>query len=135
MATTKAKRGKPKLIIERSDSKFFGRVTVNNNLIIDHADSIQLLNRQLKKLIYKFENVAVDDFDIVYDLTSFFTAHPLNIGDVAKKAAISPVLMRQYASGVKFPSGDRLQQIEKAINEIGRELSKVKLSKHRREYA
>jgi hypothetical protein len=49
MATTKAKRGKPKLIIERSDSKFFGRVTVNNNLIIDHADSIQLLNRQLKK--------------------------------------------------------------------------------------
>jgi hypothetical protein len=127
MATTKAKRGKPKLIIERSDSKFFGRVTVNNNLIIDHADSIQLLNRQLKKLIY--------DFDIVYDLTSFFTAHPLNIGDVAKKAAISPVLMRQYASGVKFPSGDRLQQIEKAINEIGRELSKVKLSKHRREYA
>ena len=131
MPTTKTTSGKPKLIIERSDNKFFGRVTVNNNLIIDHADSIQNLNKQLKKLVYKFENVAVEEFNVVYDLTSFFTAHPLNIGDVAKKAAISPVLMRQYASGIKFPSEDRLQQIEKAINEIGRELSKVKLSKHR----
>lgn len=131
----KTKQGKTQLIVERSGSKLFGRVTVNDNLIIDHAESMPALKKGLKKLILEFEEVAVEEFAVVYDLTAFFASHPLNTGDVARKAGISPALMRQYASGLKFPSAERLKQIEKAIHEIGRELAKVRLNRPQRAYA
>jgi transcriptional regulator with XRE-family HTH domain len=134
MATAK-RLSKTQLIVERSDGSLFGRVTVNNNLIVDYADTIQSLKKQLKTLVYEFENIEVEEFDVVYDLTSFFIAHPLNIGDVAKKAGINQSLMRQYASGNKFPSAERLKQIEDAIHQIGKELTKIKLTKPQREYA
>jgi hypothetical protein len=37
--------------------------------------------------------------------------------------------MSHYASGIKFPSEERVKEIEAAIREIGKELSKVKLHK------
>ena len=43
--------------------------------------------------------------------------------------------MRQYSSGLKFPSEERVKEIESAIREIGKELSKIKLHKRDREYA
>lgn len=131
-ATTK---NKLRLIIEKADGNLWGRVKVKGNLIVDSAENLQSLKKQIKQLVYDFEEVEVEEFDIVYDLTAFFTAHPLNIGDVAKKAEISPALMRQYASGIKFPSEERVKKIEDAIHQIGRELTKIKLSKPQREYA
>lgn len=131
------KRGSPlKLVVEKTDGELWGSVKVKGNLIYDYANNLQNLMNKLKNLIYEFEKVEVDHFEISYDLTSFFENHSyLNISDIAKRAGINPGLMRQYASGNKFPSEDRVMEIEDAIREIGKELSKVKLHKSIREYA
>jgi hypothetical protein len=80
--------------------------------------------------IYDFENAQVEDFDISYDLTSFFEQYPyINITEIANKSGINYGLMRQYSIGYKFPSLERVKKIEEVIREIGRRLSRIKLHK------
>lgn len=128
------KLSKVSLIIESTGIEFWGRVNINNNLIVDVADTIPALIASMKKVIYDIEEIEVESFDISFDLTTFFEQHSyLNISTIATRAGISPILMRQYASGVKFPSAERVKTIEKAIREIGRELVKANLHKTKRE--
>lgn len=125
---------KTQLIVEKSDGELWGRAKIKGNLIVDSAKTIQQLKKQLKELAYELENVEIEDFEVSYDLTTFFENHSyLNITDVAKRAGINAALMRQYASGVKFPSEERVNEIEKAIHQIGKELTKVKLHKTQKE--
>lgn len=124
------------LIVEKADGELWGRVKVKGNLIFEQASTLDALKRKMKQLVLDFENVEIEEFKISYDLTAFFENHNyLNISDVAKKAGISPTLMRHYASGIKFPSEERVVNIEQAIHSIGRELTRVRLHKSRREYA
>jgi hypothetical protein len=118
----------PRLIVERSRDQFWGRASVNGNLIIEQARSLDVLKKKMKTLICHFEGVTVNEFDVCYDLTSFFIEYSyLNISEIANKAGISPAIMRQYTSGLKYPSPERLAEIENAIHEIGKQLTKVKL--------
>jgi hypothetical protein len=127
---------KPLLIVEKADGELWGRVKIRGNLITDSASTLAALEKNLKYLILEFEEVEVSEFEVSYDLISFFDEHSyLNISDIAKRAGINQALMRQYASGNKFPSQDRVTQIETAIREIGKELSKVRLSRRSRELA
>jgi hypothetical protein len=127
---------KPLLIVEKADGELWGRVKIRGNLITDSASTLSALEKNLKYLILEFEEVEVSEFEVSYDLISFFDEHSyLNISDIAKRAGINQALMRQYASGNKFPSQDRVTQIETAIREIGKELSKVRLSRRSREHA
>jgi len=130
------RRGSPQLIIEKSDGELWGRVTIKNTLIVENATTFESLLKKLKNLILEFEEVEVNDFVIVYDLTTFFENHSyLSITDIAKRTNINPGLMRQYASGVKFPSVDRVKLIEESIRQIGKELTRIKLHKPKREFA
>ncbi len=129
--TTPLRKQKVSLTVERTAGDLRGRVLVTTNLIVASAKSLSELKRSFQSLILDIENVSAAEFHFVvsYDLTSFFNQNPLNIAAVASKAGISPGLMRQYATGAKFPSIDRLQVIESAIRQIGKELSKVRLHK------
>ena len=51
----------------------------------------------------------------------------LNVTQVAKGMNINPVLMRQYVSGKKRPSFERLMDIENYLHKLGEELRKVRL--------
>jgi hypothetical protein len=63
------------------------------------------LKKKIRTLVAHFEGVNVNEFDVCYDLTSFFDEYSyLNISEIAHKAGISPGIMRQYTSGAKFPS-------------------------------
>jgi hypothetical protein len=105
-------------------------------LIVDSASSLEVLKKKLVKLTKQIENIEVNAFVVSYDLTSFFEEYSfLSISDIASKIGINPSLMRQYAQGIKFPSADRVKEIESAIRQIGKELSKVKLHKAEKEYA
>ena len=118
------------LIVERSDGEYWGRIKIKGNLIVESANTLEVLTKQMKKLIFEFEKVTVSDFDIAYDLTAFFETYSIiSITDLARRANINPALMRQYASGIKFPSQDRVKDIEKAIKKVGKELSQIKLHK------
>ena len=125
---------KTSLIVEKSEGDLWGRITVNDTLIVDSASSLEALKKKLSKAARDLEQVEIGQFDISYDLTSFFDEHSyLSISDIAQKAGINPGLMRQYASGNKFPSEQRVKEIELAIREIGKHLSRVKLHKSKRE--
>jgi hypothetical protein len=128
--TKSNQRGSPQLIVEKKDGELWGRVTIKGTLVYDYSNNLQSLKNKLKELIFEFENIKVDDFEVSYDLSSFFESHSyLNISDIAKRSDINPTLMRQYAVGIKFPSADRVKKIEDAIREIGKELTKIKLHK------
>ena len=51
----------------------------------------------------------------------------LNASQVAKGMNINPVLLRQYVSGKKRPSFERLMDIENYLHKLGEELQKVRL--------
>jgi hypothetical protein len=119
-----------KLIVEKTDNGFWGRVDINNNLIAEYAPSLESLKKKIKKLVFDIEHVEIEHFDVTYDLTSFFEEFSfLNISDIGKRASINSTLMRQYAAGIKFPSVERVKSIEAAIRSIGKELSRIKLHK------
>ena len=124
------------LVVERSGDEFWGRITINGTLITDSAPSIESLKKKIKKLAKESEGIEVANFDLSYDLTSFFEQHPgLSISEIARFADINPGLMRQYASGIKYPSEERVKVIETAIREYGKELSKIKLHKPEKQRA
>ena len=67
-------------------------------------------------------------FEYKYDLASLFNRFDfINVSKFAKWAGVSPGLMRQYKSCGTYLSERRAKQIEKALKDIGRELSAVSL--------
>lgn len=136
MKQTTTNKTRTQLIVERSDGELWGRARVKGNLIVDTAKSLAQLKKQMKQLVYDFEGVEVEEFEVSYDLTSFFEEHAvLNISEIAAKAGINATLMRQYAAGIKYPSEERVSQIEDAIHQIGKELTKIRLHKAQKELA
>jgi len=116
------------LIIEKSKGELFGRVHYEDDLIIDSARSIESLERKMRKLLQQFHNVDTKTiaFEHAYDITALFDKFGyLKITSIAKKAEINPALLRQYASGVKYPSPKQAKKLEDAIHEIGKELTHV----------
>ncbi|KGN87460.1 helix-turn-helix domain-containing protein [Porphyromonas gulae] len=63
-----------------------------------------------------------------YDLGSLFDYYSfINVSALAKRIGINPSLMRQYKRG-QYISKEQMAKIEKALREIGTELSAVSLT-------
>lgn len=120
------------LIIEGTDDGFlFGRVHYDENLMVDSAKTIESLEKKFKRLLFNFHKIkpTLVVFDLQYDIAGLFDQKKyLNASVVADRAGISRVLMRQYVAGLKYPSADRTFLIEKTVQELGRELQKVKVA-------
>lgn len=113
-----------KLTIEPKGKDFWGRILKDDNLIVDCADSQEKLIEQMAKLVDA--NVK---FTIDYDLQSFFEDFSyLKMSKLSAISGINDSLMRQYATGQKFPSIKQVAKIQAAIEQIIRELSEVKLT-------
>jgi hypothetical protein len=124
---------KQSLIIEKSnDGLVWGRMEFKDDLMVDSARTIELLQKKMAKLLHGLYDIdlAKIEFELFYDLSALFDYQDfLNVSAIGKKAGISPTLMRQYASGIKFPSEERAKKIERVINELGVDLSKVRIAK------
>jgi DNA-binding transcriptional regulator YdaS (Cro superfamily) len=120
------------LIIEKgADKDLWGRVSFDDNLIVDSASSLESLEKKMKKTLHDLHelNPTTIVFDIAHDLTAVFSEKTyLNLSAVAQKLGVNRSLMAQYAAGTKFPSTERAQAIEKAIHEIGRDLLKLQIA-------
>ena len=120
---------KIELIIERSESgELSGRVTYNNNLIVDMADNVKQLESQMKGLLNDFEGVDPESIEFVYlyDVFALFEKFNfLNISKVGEYAGINAGLLRQYASGVKHPSAAQAKRIEHTIHELAEQMNKA----------
>ncbi len=118
------------LIIEKGNGAINGRVHYEDNLIIESSDTIENLENNMKLLLQDFHGLDAKkiEFEYVYDITSLFDKFSyLKITSIAKKAHINPSLLRQYASGVKYPSSKQAKKLESTIHEIGKELIDVAL--------
>ncbi|WP_273212587.1 hypothetical protein [Runella zeae] len=121
-----------KLIIEKSDEDglLWGRTLEDDDLIVDSAPTETDLVEQMKQLLYEFHGVDPNEvvFEIEYDLEAFFQRFDyLKISKVAELAGLNASLVRQYATGKKYPGKKQLEKIESAIQTIGGQLVKLKL--------
>lgn len=122
------KKIKLEMIVERGEGNLTGRVTYNDNLIIENANNVIELEEKLKILLFEFENVnpAQILFEHYFDVFALFQQFDfLNIGKVAERAGINAGLLRQYVSQVKYPSAKQAQKIEDTIHNLAAEMSKA----------
>ena len=121
---------KVELIIESQGSMLSGRVTYNDNLIVDSDPSLQKLEEKLKKLLFEFEGLEPKkiEFEHVYDIYALFQQFDfLKISKVAQHAGINPGLLRQYVSQVKYPSATQAKKIENTIHELAKQMMHISL--------
>lgn len=116
------------LVIERSDNELSGRIIYNENLIVDVASTVSKLEIQLKALLYEFEDIDPNtvEFNHLFDVYALFEQFDfLNISKVAQHAGINAGLLRQYASGVKYPSANQAKRIEGTIHQLAAQMQKA----------
>ena len=90
----------------------------------DAVNDLQTNRNELVDLGYDIPEL---DMTFKYDIWAFFDKFPISITPLAKRIGINPSLMRQYVSGNRKPSQKRIEEIEAAVHEFGRELSSVSL--------
>ena len=120
------------IIIETVDEKgYWGRVYFDDNLIVDFSKTIDGLKKKMTKLLLDFHKLPSTKyaFEIQYDISGLFDDKKyLNASVVADRAGISRLMLRQYRSGHKFPTKEKLEKLETAIHEIGEELKMLKIA-------
>ena len=120
------------IIIESVNEKgFWGRVYVEDNLIVDFGKTVDVLKKKMTKLLFDFHKLSSTKyaFEIQYDISGLFDDKKyLNASAVADRAGISRLMLRQYRSGHKFPTKEKLEKLEAAIHEIGEELKALKIA-------
>jgi len=111
-----------------NQSGFWGRLTYEDNLIVDQADTVEALQQNMRQLLLDFHDVDNVEFDLAYDLYAFFEHHAyLKISKIADYAGLNPSLLRHYKSQTKFPSTEQVKRIETAVHRLANELRQVHL--------
>ncbi len=136
------RKTKIELIIEWSENHFWGRIEqVKGFMPTGQGRTIAELKKDILDSISDYvEHEGKQDkfwsnlksnqiqFDLKYDIHTFFKEiDAVKINSIARIAGINESLLRQYASGSKYPSEDQVAKIQKAIKELAKRLSNVKL--------
>lgn len=116
------------LIIEAGEDGFWGRVTYDDDLIVDQAETVEALQQNMEKLLFDFHQLTNVTFTLAYDLYAFFERYSyLKISKVAEEAGMNAGLLRHYAAGSKSPSAEQVKRIEEAVHRLAVELASVHL--------
>ena len=130
------------IIIEPGDGEIWGRIEdAPHASPLTVGNSVEAITQSLKELIQdhidhegkdqaEWQGVQVKniEFDYVYDLTELFDVlSAVKINAIADMAGINQSLMRQYASGVKYPSRQQAEKIQAAVHQLGQKLLKVSI--------
>lgn len=130
---------KIEIIIEKNDGLLWGRVESKGKFMpTPYGTTTSRVISNLKDLIKDYvKNEGKRDpfwskvdlnslaFEFKYDLESYFQEHDyLKISSIAEIAGMNPSLIRQYASGVKYPSTEQADKLQRAIRKIANDLMK-----------
>ena len=129
------------IILEPGDGEMWGRIDAPNTLLTTVGNNANEVTQSLKELIQDhldnegkeqqfWQNVKVENitFEYVYDLTAIFDViSAVKINSLADLAGINQSLMRQYASGVKYPSAQQAQKIQVAVKQLGEKLLQISM--------
>jgi hypothetical protein len=118
------------IIVEKQQDELTGRVTYEDNLIVEAATELGELEEKLRTLLKRFHAVDPDgvQFQYKYDLSSLFdTFDVLKISNVATLAGVNASLLRQYVTGNKQASAAQAKKIEAVIHKLGKDLASVQI--------
>ena len=130
------------VIIEKGDDGLFGRIEGRKSYLpVTYGKSKNEVLNNLRELIKDYQlhekdgdnfwlkmDVNTLQFQLVYDLQAFFSEHDfLNASAIARHANMNESLVRQYATGKKFPSLEQAKKLETVIRELTKDLNKVSL--------
>ena len=131
-----------KVIIEKSDEGLYGRIEGRKSYLpVTFGKSKKEVLQNLTALIKDYQGYEKDgdsfwlnlktenlQFEITYDLQAFFSEYDfLNASAIARHANMNESLVRQYASGKKYPSSEQAKKLEDTIRNLTKELYKVSL--------
>ena len=130
---------KIEVIIEKNEDHFWGRIENKGFMPTGQGKTVTALLQNLKDSIADYiehegkkdkfwSNVDVKriEFKILYDLVAFFEEFSdLKISSIALRAGLNPSLVRQYATGSKYPSAKQAKKIEEALHSLGKKLQEV----------
>lgn len=138
----KTTQPKIEVIVEVKDGMLWGIVEGKGDFIpTPYGETVTGLKQNLKELVSDYQQnegkkdkfwskVDADkmDIEISYDLQAFFKEfNEIKISSLAESANLNPSLLRQYATGNKFPSADQVKKIELAVQELGKKLKRVSI--------
>lgn len=130
---------KLEVIIEKSEDHFWGRIENKGFMPTGQGETVPALLQNIKDSIEDYiEHEGKEDkfwskvdlnnieFNISYDLEAFFEEFSeLKISSIAERAGLNSSLVRQYATGNKYPSADQAKKIEEALHDLGKKLQQV----------
>jgi hypothetical protein len=130
---------KLKVILEPGDGEIWGRCDAPHTHITTIGKNVQQVKDNVKALVqdhimhegknqieWQGKTIESIEFDYVYDLKAFFEAFTVvKVIEVATLAGINQSLMRQYASGVKYPKIKQVKKIQIALNNLGDKLVNI----------
>ena len=133
---------KLQVIIEKGNKVLYGRIEGGKLFTPTTAagSKVEVLNN-LKMLIKDYQkhegkqdkywgkvDVTSVVFEIHYDLQAFFEEYDwITASAIARHAQMNESLVRQYATGKKFPSLDQAKKIQNTIRELSKPLQKLSL--------
>lgn len=127
------KTGKKKIniIIEKTDTGFSAYVE-NLSVFTTGGNISELKDNMLEALNLYFEEdkikVSPKDIGFQIDLKQFFQYYRvINARFLADRIGMNPTLLSQYVQGRKKPSEQQTEKIFEGIQQIGRELSELRL--------
>ncbi len=141
-STNKNRKTKIEVIIEKNEGMLWGRVENKGKFLpTPFGKTKEALIENLKELIHDYQKhegksdkvwskIEVNNVNLEfhYDLQAFFQEHRyLKVSSIAQKAGLNPGLLRQYASGVKYPLTVQAIKIENAIHSLADELKQVSI--------
>ena len=131
---------KIEIIIEKKDGILWGIVEGKGNFVPtpygktkdEVITNLKILIREYQKNEGKkdpfWSKVTVEHMDVSvsYDLQAFFKEfNELKISSIAERADLNASLLRQYATGSKYPSIDQAKKIQNALQQLGNKLKQV----------
>jgi len=129
------------IIIEKGEGELWGRFQKGNYLATTAGQTEIEIENNLRELAVDYWNHEGKTdrswrgfeegklkFKFSYDLQAFFERHNyLTVSYIAEMAGLNASLVRQYKSGIKYPSLEQVKKIEVVIRELGKELASVSL--------
>ena len=130
---------KLEVIIEKNEDHFWGRIENKGFMPTGQGETVSALLQNIKDSIEDYVDhegkkdkfwskidLSNTQFNISFDLQAFFKEFKeIKISSLAVLAELNPSLLRQYASGIKFPSVDQAKKIELAVHALAKKLNKV----------
>ena len=133
---------KIKVTVRKEKGVFWGNTENIEGIVVADGNSLEELKKNMQEAFafhleecekdndWDFFNRYKNGVEFVYEieLDGISKQLPeLNMAELARRIAVSPVMMRKYVTGKSKASEKRLLEIQNGIREIGKELSQITL--------